>query len=97
MYGTVGYHYDLQEADLERLGKGAKVLVARKEEGGSGEKGLVRHAAIDRTRKLAFKETKRIMDAWFGQNKDVSFCKYKQAMEEGANLNDQTGMVAEKA
>ena len=87
-----------QEADLEHLGKGAKILVkqgGRKKQGGSGKKGSTRRAAIDRSRKLAYKETKRIMAAWSGQNKDVSFCEYEQEMEEAANLNDPVGILAE--
>ena len=67
-----------QEADLEYLGKGAQILVSRKQQGGSGKKGSAKRAAKKRSRKLAYKETKRIMAARSGQNKDMSFCEYEQ-------------------
>ena len=86
-----------QEADLEHLGKGAKILCTRKKQGGSGNKGPVRRAAIDRSRKLAYKETKRIMDARSNQNEDVSFHEYEQEMEEGTNVKDPAGILAEGA
>ena len=86
-----------QEANLEHLGKGANILFARKKQGGSGKKGLARRAAIYQPRKLAYKETKRIMAARSGRNKDVSFCEYEQEMEEATNLNNPAGILAEEA
>ena len=86
-----------QEADLERLDEGAKILVARKKQGGSGKKGSARQSVIDRTRKLTFKETKRLMAVRSSQNKDLLFREYKQGMEEETNLSDPVGMVVEEA
>ena len=45
-------------------------------------------------RKLAYKDTKRIMAARSGQNKVVSFREYKQTMEEAADLNNLAGIGA---
>ena len=86
-----------QEANLESLGKGAQIFVARKKQGGSGKKGSARRAAMEQSRKLGYKETERIMAARSGQNEDMSFCEYEQEMEEKTNVNDPAGIIAEGA
>ena len=86
-----------QDANLESLGEGAQILVAKKKQGGSGKKALARRAARERLRKLTYKETERIMAARSGRNKDMLLCEYEQEMEERINVNNRAGIVAEGA